>query len=599
MLILVWLPHGAGAAPPAAPESEDAATADAEPAGLAYAVEIVGDLDAEIRSLLEMTSQLIALRDRPPATPAALERRIEGDLERFREVLRSEGFYAGSLDHSIALTDEQRTVTIRVVTGDLYLLSDYTIAYVDAPAPDPDPGADLEALDLVLGMPARAPIISAAQDKLLAALKTIGYPLAKVVNRRAMVDHATTTMTVELNVDTGGKAAFGATEIEGLQVVAADYVRQLLPWAEGETYDQRKVEEARIALTQTNLFGSIRFRPAAAIGPDGRLPMTLQLTEREHRTIGAGLSYSTSEGPGGEAFWEHRNIFGRNERLRLSIRAAFLDQSVRASFQKPQFLRPDQSLLGETGLTRNDTEAFREESFRIFAGLERAWSRTWRGSAGVSTEFSNIEDDEGERQFLLYGLPTSVTHDTSDDLLNPTRGHKATLGATPYLSTVDVTEVFLVTELAGSSYLSLDADDRWVLAGRARIGSIIGSQTDRLPASKRFYAGGGGSVRGFEFQSIGPLDDDDDPLGGRSVLEVGGELRARVTEEIGVVPFVEGGIIGDEPFLDFDERFLWAVGLGVRYFTAIGPLRLDVAFPVNGRDRDDTFQFYISLGQAF
>ena len=138
-----------------------------------------------------------------------------------------------------------------------------------------------------------------------------------------------------------------------------------------------------------------------------------------------------------------------------------------------------------------------------------------------------------------------------------------------------------------------------MLSARTRIGSIIGQETDELPANKRFYSGGGGSVRGYEFQSIGPEDDKGDPTGGRSVLEVSGEVRLRVTEDIGLVPFIDGGTVSEQPFPDFDERFLWAGGLGLRYFTGIGPLRLDVAFPINGRDSDDIFQFYISLGQAF
>ena len=160
--------------------------------------------------------------------------------------------------------------------------------------------------------------------------------------------------------------------------------------------------------------------------------------------------------------------------------------------------------------------------------------------------------------------------------------------------------LFLVSEVSGSTYYSVFDDDQLVLAARTRVGSIVGEETEVIPANKRFYAGGGGSIRGFEFQKVGPLDDDEDPLGGRSVLELGFEARIRLTETIGLVPFIEGGTVFDSSFPDFDEELLWSAGLGLRYFTAIGPVRLDVGFPLNGRDGvDGLFEFYVSLGQAF
>ncbi len=160
--------------------------------------------------------------------------------------------------------------------------------------------------------------------------------------------------------------------------------------------------------------------------------------------------------------------------------------------------------------------------------------------------------------------------------------------------------MFFTTTAGGSAYYALDSDSRFVLAGRTKIGSAIGEPTDKIPANKRFYAGGGGSIRGYDFQSVGPLDADNDPLGGRSLLEVGAELRIRATESIGLVPFVDGGTVYDSPYPDFEEAFRWAAGVGVRYFTGFGPIRLDIALPLDKRkDVDDDFQLYISFGQAF
>ena len=173
------------------------------------------------------------------------------------------------------------------------------------------------------------------------------------------------------------------------------------------------------------------------------------------------------------------------------------------------------------------------------------------------------------------------------------------LTVTPAVGTIEENIVFVTSNLGGSAYLSIESEDRVILAARGRIGSIVGAATDILPANRRLFSGGGGSVRGYEFQAIGPEDDKGDPTGGRSVVELGGEIRFRIFEDFGLVPFVEGGIVEDSVVPKFDEDFLWAAGLGLRYFTAIGPLRLDVAVPINGRDGDDAFQFYVSLGQAF
>jgi len=170
---------------------------------------------------------------------------------------------------------------------------------------------------------------------------------------------------------------------------------------------------------------------------------------------------------------------------------------------------------------------------------------------------------------------------------------------TPYTGEGDDALLFAVGSVSGSAYKALDADRRYVLAGRATLGSLVGEDTDNIPADKRFYAGGGGSIRGYEFQSVGPLDADGDPLGGRSLIELNAEVRVRVTEQIGLVPFVDGGMVFDSIYPDFDEDLRWAGGLGVRYFTAFGPLRMDIAVPLNKREFDDSFQFYISLGQAF
>jgi translocation and assembly module TamA len=393
-------------------------------------------------------------------------------------------------------------------------------------------------------------------------------------------------------------------EPDGLRDVLPKYVRRFRTWQPGEVYDRSKVEATRRELVATGLFEGIqvaRGTPESA-APGAQVPVRFTFEEREHRTIGFGARFSTSQGPSGTAFWEHRNAFGAGERVRLELEAGLIEQRFSADLRKPRFQRDDQDLINENEIRRHETDAFRELSLATSLALGRRFDDAWTGSAGGSLELSEIQDNEGERTFLLFGLPGTLTRDTRDDPLDPTEGTRLELAATPYLATIDETAPFVRASAGGSAYYALDEDGRFVLAGRARIGSIVGSETEDIPASKRFYAGGGGSVRGFPFEAVGPLDPQNDPLGGRGLLELGLELRVKITDSIGLVPFVDAGNVYDTPYPDpsVDTPLRYAAGLGVRYYTAIGPLRLDIAVPINDREGvDNTLEFYISLGQSF
>lgn len=581
-------------------DRETAAEPVIEPAsGAAYDVMIVGVPEPDLLALLEGSSQLVALKDRPPAAPGALRQRANGDVERLQTALRSEGFYAAEVQYNIDRGVAPIMITVDVSTGIQYLLAEYDMRYEGFPPPEADVQPSLEDLGLHIGMPGRAPAILAAQSALLDTLADRGHPLAKVLDRKTVIDHGTRTMTVSLAADAGPAARFGAVTIEGLSAVDEDYVRSKITWTEGERYDRAKVEATRRTLSDAGLFASVAVTAEKKVGTDGTLPMTVTLVEGKHRSIGFGASYSTSEGFGGEVFWEHRNLFGRNERLRLTLTAAEIEQVLEADFRKPGFLRPDQDLLANVAVGNRDTDAFSEQSVSGSVGLERPWGENWRVSGGVSGEYGFLEDEDGEETIRLFGLPVRGVRDTTGDLLNPVKGTRLNLALTPYAGKGDDNLLFAVSTATGSAYYAVDREQRFVLAGRAKIGTIVGEETESVPANKRFYAGGGGSIRGFEFQSVGPLDAENDPLGGRSILELNAEVRIRLTERFGLVPFVDGGTVSDSSYPDFDETVRWAAGLGGRYFTDFGPLRFDIAVPLNKRNIDDEFQFYISLGQAF
>jgi len=395
------------------------------PDGVSYDVTVEGIPDDDLVTLLRQSSQLVSLRDRPPSSLAGLQRRAEGDRERLESVLRSEGFYGAKVGVDLDRRVSPIQVTLAIDTGDQYLLSEYEIHYSEPLAPERQPS--LEDLAVQIDMPARAPTIVAAQRDLLDFLARRGHPQAEVLDRETLVDHGSKTMTVRLDLDPGPAARFGRVTISGLETVEEDYPRGLLSWSEGEVYDKGKIENTRRTLSQSRLFSSVAIEPSAQLEPDGTLPIEIAVVEAKHRSIGFGASYSTDEGIGGEIFWEHRNYFGRNEQLHLGLTAAEIEQVLSARLRKPSFLRPDQDLLVGGEAARRETNAYDEKSVTGAVILERPYGDRWRVSAGLTGEYSSIEDSAGETTFLLFGVPLAATYDSSDDLLDPTQGARRKL----------------------------------------------------------------------------------------------------------------------------------------------------------------------------
>ncbi len=596
-------PALAGQAPefvgPAEPES-----AAAEEEVVPYQTVLEGVEDGDLRAVLEGSSQLIALGDKPPASVIGLRRRAEGDIERLDTALRSEGYYQSKIDLEVDSETVPAEVTLRITTGPRYKLQTYDITFDGNPPPTEAEQPSLAEIGIELGMPARAPAVVNAEQSLVNLLQERGYPFARVRERKTFVNHEKSEMTVRLAIDAGPAAVFGPLTFKGQERVDPDYLHRIADWPEGEPYDRRVIRDLQRRLAATSLFSTANAEPAPEPEPDGTLPVTVILVEREQRSIGGAVSYSSDIGAGIELFWEHRNLLGQNEKLRLSATGSLIEQTGDINFRKPAFLRPDQDLLADLSGGFEDTDAYERQAVDGLIALERPLFENWRASAGVSLGYEIVDEGadsgEGERQFTLLGLPLTASRDTRDDPLDPASGTRLQLSLTPYTGAGDDSLLFLTAVAGGSAYYALDSDKRIILAGRARVGTILGEKNDVLPASSRFYAGGGGSIRGYEYQLVGPLDGDEDPFGGTSLLELGGEVRVRVSEEIGIVPFIDGGTVYDEPYFNSGETLRWAAGLGLRYFTGFGPLRLDVAFPLNPRDGvDETFQFYVSFGQAF
>jgi translocation and assembly module TamA len=563
-----------------------------------YRVTFAGITVPAVADALENASQLVALANRPPASPAALRRRTLDDLPRLEAALHAEGYWQAKIAYRIDANEHPAHVTITPVPGPLFHIA--RVAFV-LPSAAPatlmaDKGA--AAIGLAPGTPARSAPVADGNARIVALYGENGYPFAQVSDRHVTVDVATATMSVTYVIEPGQAARFGATTITGLRRTARDFVTRRIAWTMGARYDVRAVETTRQALVRSTLFSAVSITHAVGIAADGTVAMTITVTEGPPRSIGAGAGYNTNLGFGARTFWEHRNLLGEGEDLRLTAGAAQRQLGVGAEFRRPDFAGRKIDLLANAALLHETTDAYRSRRWRGYVGLEDLAFPTYTLGAGVSLERAYLTESTHDENYLLLGTPFYLRRDTSDDLLNPTKGTRTNVTITPYHGLLARDLSFISARIEERGYQRLDARGHVVLAGYAALGSIVGASLAGLPADKRLYAGGAGSVRGYGYQRAGPLDVNGDPSGGRSSLEFGTELRYRITDTIGLVPFFDAGNVYASNLPNKPSLF-YGAGIGLRYYTAIGPIRLDLAFPIDKRAGDSAVQVYISIGQAF
>jgi len=573
--------------------------ADAETQmGLAYEARLTG-VDGDLRDRMEETLNIFRLRNRPLSGISALRMRLDGDLDLAESLLRSEGYYGYRIDHTLDAVARPAVAVIEIATGPAYRLAAYDINYLDGP-PEGGPPPQPSEIGVALGAPARATGIIDAQGELLRNLGERGYPYAKVEDRSVVVQHDTQDVNVSLDMRKGPAVTIGVISVSGQERVAEKYIRRLANLDEGALFSFSAIDGARRRLFSSGLFDSVSVDWPQEYSGEDHAPVAITVHERDRRSVSGGVSYSTTDGAGVEGGWMHRNLFGRGERLELGVRVAEREQSIFADLLDPNVRQLDQNLTARTEYKQLQTEAFDQNSLTGVIGLQRRLSERWRGTLSVSAEATEIAEQNAlAQQYLVFSLPGQLAYDNSDDLLDPSRGYRLTFDAVPAQVLGDSGAQFVLGSAGAALYHQMLPEKRLVLAGRARVASLAGASAEDIPASRRLYAGGGGSVRGYEHQKVGPLDVDRDPVGGRSLLELGLEARFRLFGEYGVVPFIDGGSVS-ESALPTGSDMQWAAGLGFRYYTAIGPLRIDVAVPINRRqDVDDAYAFYISLGQAF
>jgi translocation and assembly module TamA len=597
------------------------------PNALAYQLEITGlGSDGDAESALRDVSLLYRLRNEPPLNGDELLRRAEADLPRIVDALGGQRLtlerpavtgMRASLDglRGRALVP----VSIQVDPGPVYRFG--RVAVIDGRSELPFAPTVLPPRIPALkpGDPARTSSVLAAAAELSDHFRDLSHPFVKVARRAPEIDHRNRTVDLVLVVDPGARAGIGGIGVSGTSQVDPAVVRSFIYAQPGDPYSRRALTDIRKSVARIEAIGGVRVREGTALDAQGNLPLDVEVTERPLRVVGGSVRYSTVDGPALKAYWAHRNLFGGAERLRLdadifyftgqqnwfggSTRRGFNTDDIggrlAASFVKPALWGSRNDFLFDMFVQRELTEFYTSQMVNATAAIRHRFTDSFSVRAGIEGEIGRSVDPLGRNDYGLVGLPVGVTYDTTDRPLDPTRGVRVTATVTPYHGFGDAPAFFAIGRVQASAYYAIDDAARYILAGRIAFGSILGGSLADIPAARRFYAGGGGSVRGYEYKSLGPRDMFGAVTGGKSLFEASVEARIKLTETIGIVPFFDMGQAYASSFPDGTAAMRYAAGLGLRYYTAVGPIRFDVAVPLNRRQGEKPYAFYVSIGQAF
>lgn len=576
-----------------------------------YEVKFSG-VDDETLEFLISSSQLVDLQDTPPSTRAGIKRRAESDIPRLVQALHSQAYYNARVEVKYDFDAIPALVNIVVDSGPAYPLESFSLAPADGASDQFDyTTLSSEELDLESGAPATPSLIVNGEKTFLKRMDCYGYPFARIQKREVVADQKTKTVRVTLFVDSGPLAYLGPTTVTGGKRIINSFFENKIAWCEGEVYCPDKLAQTQRALERSGLFNNVSIDHEETLDENGRLPISIHVKERKPRSIGLGVNYASQRGAGVSGEWEHRNFWGMGETLSIRTNLWSDLQDGRLSYLIPNYQCNDQDLIWLAECRREVTEGYIARSISLSALIDRRYNKCFRFSYGLMYKHlldsdihekqchqSQRRDEEG---FNLCKIPINLFWNETDNILDPTYGYSARYKTVPSWNFTGEQFVYDINTLTVTAYQPLDANINFVLAGKGTFGSIFGAPKQTIPRSELFDAGTDDLLRGYKYMTVSPVDNEGDPTGGRSMMIYSFELRARVSKQFGVVGFYDFGNVYNSVLPDFNQKMLNSVGAGVRYFTPVGPLRLDVAFPLNFRRHTDSshYQVYLSIGQTF
>ena len=597
-------------APVAEPTARAPAPASEEPSGeRRYSVVVdglagSGDTEALLAEF-KKRSALEAGR-KEPANAAQIDRRSRADTELLVELLRSQGYFGASVEARTETANGMLRVVLEAQPGQQYRFASVTLPGLDAAGPETD--GLLKKFGVKSGDPVIAEDVIAGELALRTALGEQGFASAEVGDKQIEVNHQTRLASLVLPVNPGPIAQFGEIRVTGEPPFSSRHLQTIARFKPGDRFKRSDVDDLRRALIATSLVSTADIQVVPV--DDGRtVDLAIRLEPAPSHTIAGELGYGTGEGARLEASWTDRNFVNPEGALTLRGVVGTKEQLAGVQFRRSNFRKRDQVLNLQASAAHREFDAYEASTIQLAGNIERQsnfiWQKRWTWTAGVellATDEQGVFDLSGikdTKTFLIGALPASLGYDGSDSLLDPTRGFRLSGRVSPEISAHKGSFVYGRLQFDASAYHPIS--ERVVAAGRIRLGTILGADAFDLAPSRRFYSGGGGSVRGYGYQQLGPKDIDGDPIGGKGLAEFAIEARIRLNQfggNFGIVPFFDGGSLTTDSTPSFsDWRF--GAGLGLRYYSSFGPIRIDVGVPLNRQKGDGPVAVTVSLGQAF
>ena len=558
----------------------------------------------ELLEALRASSLSVAAKRNGVTSPQDILAAARADYARLVGVLYAQARYGGIVHirvdgreaasiRPLAVPQQIRSIQITIDPGPVF---QFGVAKISPLAP----GTNLP-IGFSSGQRAESGVVQDATIVAIKGWRNQGHAKAVIAGQDVRADHRTHRLDASIRVSPGTRLRFDQLILEGDSAVRDRRIQQIADLPSGNLFSPSDVQAVATRLRRTGAFRSVSISEAEQENPDGTLDITAQLVDQKPHRFGFGAEISTHEGATISGFWLHRNLFGGAERLRIDGEISGLggqtggvDLKFGARYERPATFGPDMSLYFEADAERLDEPDFLSTQYGFGIGLHRIFSDELTSEIALEWRQARVEDQFGVRKYDLISLPVSLKWDHRDDLLNPTSGHYLQAEVRPFLGFGDTSSGARVYADA-RIYKSLS--DQLVLAGRLQLGSVYGPSVATAPPDYLFYSGGGGTVRGQTYQSLGIDLGSGQRRGGRSFLGISVEARFDLTDTIGIVGFADTGYIGSGSFFDNSGKWHSGVGLGLRYDTGIGPIRLDVAVPVGGSGKGA--QIYIGIGQSF
>lgn len=557
---------------------------------------------------LRSASLTVATAARDDATAQDLLAAAQADYARLTGVLFAAGFYGGTVRIAVdgreaaaiaPLAAPQRIgrIVIEVAPGTRFRFS-------RAEVTPRAPGTELPG-DFRPGGPARGDLVGAAVKSGIDGWRAAGHAKARLAEQDLVADHRDNTLAAHLILEPGPRLRFGDLRVaqgDRPSRVRADRIRAIAGLPEGAVFDPADLATAERRLRRTGAFTSARIEEAETPTPDGRLPMSVRVVDAKPRRFGVGAELASFEGLKLSGFWMHRNLLGGAERLRLEFEAGGIggdsggqDFRFGGRFERPATFTPDTALFLEAAIEERDEPDYQERNARLGGGLSHVFSDELTGEAGLRYQQTEIDDAISSRNVGHLLLPALLTWDARDDPLDARAGYYLGLEAKPFLGFQ-----------GGGDGARLFTDARAyhglggvTLAARAQFGTVAGASVGSVPPDMLFYSGGVGTVRGQPYQELGVTLPGGGEVGGRSFAGFSGEVRVDVAGGKGqVVAFADTGFVGADAWGAGGGTWQSGAGLGGRYRTGVGPIRVDVATPLDG-DTGRAVELYVGIGQAF